>query len=79
MYEANIEITNEDFDIEMQRTSWFTSLLMNASGNYKKAIKPQKLYEPLDNRKGNDKPKGKKEQKAYMDKQREKLKKKFNI
>lgn len=76
MYQAHIEILNEDFDVEMQRTSWFTALLMNASGNYKKRIKPEKLYEPLEKRKKREK---KGYQKGYVQKQREALKKKFNI
>jgi hypothetical protein len=33
-------------DKEMERTAWFTSLLMSATGNYgKKGIEPKKLYE----------------------------------
>ncbi len=36
-----------DYDVEMQRTAWQTSLLMSASGNYgKKGIDPKKLYKP---------------------------------
>jgi hypothetical protein len=76
MYEVHIEIINEDYDIEMQRTSWFTALLMNASGNFKKRIKPEKLYEPLEKRK---KKKKKNFQKSYVENQRAELKKKFNI
>jgi hypothetical protein len=75
MYEASNEIFEEEFDLEMQRTSWFTSLLMNVSGNLKKRIKPDKLYQPLDKRK----PKSYKEQKSYVESEREKLKRKFNI
>jgi hypothetical protein len=41
-------------DIEMQRLSWQTSLLMSATGNYgKKGIEPKKLYKPLFDEKGN--------------------------
>jgi hypothetical protein len=76
MYFAYSEVLNEDFDINMQRTSWFTALLMNASGNFKKHIKPDKLYEPLEARK---KKENKAFQKSYVDEQREVLKKKFNI
>lgn len=75
MYEASSEITSEDFDIEMQRTSWFTSLLMNVSGNLKRRVKPDKLYTPLDKQK----PKSYEEQKAYVNDERERLKQKFNI
>jgi uncharacterized protein YqeY len=75
MYEAYIEVYNEEFDIEMQRTAWFTALLMNASGNFKKRIKPEKLYTPLEKRKKQSK----EYHKEYVEKQREELKKKFNI
>ncbi|PEL24319.1 hypothetical protein [Bacillus toyonensis] len=36
-----------EYDVEMQRTAWQTSLIMSASGNYgKKGIDPKKLYKP---------------------------------
>lgn len=76
MYEAHVEVLNEDFDREMQRTAWFTSLLMNASGNYKKQIKPEKLYVPLEKQKAAS---DKTVNKSYVEQQREELKKKFNI
>jgi hypothetical protein len=76
MYEANVDVVNEEFDTEMQRTSWFTALLMNASGNFKKRIKPEKLYTPLEKQ---NKQSNKQFQKDYVEKQREELKKKFNI
>jgi hypothetical protein len=75
MYEAYIEVFNEEYDIEMQRTAWFTALLMNASGNFKKRIKPEHLYTPLEKQKKRTK----EYQKEYVEKQREELKKKFNI
>lgn len=76
MYEAHIQQVNEDVDAEMQRTSWFTSLLMNASGNMKSRVTPEKLYEPIDK----DKPEASQENKQeYIDKQREELRRKFNI
>ncbi|MDF2010192.1 hypothetical protein [Priestia megaterium] len=75
MYEAYIEREEETFDLEMQRTSWFTSLLMNATGNYKKEIKPDKLYQPLEKQKTQTE----EYQKEYVEKQREALKEKFNI
>jgi hypothetical protein len=31
-------------ELEYERTAWFTSLLMNSSGNMKKNIKPSDLY-----------------------------------
>ena len=75
MYEADIDAVNEMFDTEMQRTSWFTALLMNASGNYKKQIKPDKLYVPI----AKQKTQTVEHQVGYVEKQREELKKKFNI
>lgn len=76
MYEAHIDYHNEQFDIEMQRTSWFTSLLMNASGNYKKNIKPDKLYTSVAEQK---KKADGSLNKRYVEQQREQLMKKFNI
>lgn len=76
MYFAHMELHNEEFDSEMQRTAWFTSLLMNASGNYKKTIKPEKLYVPLSKKKEKS---NTEYQKDYVQKQREELKRKFNI
>lgn len=75
MHEATVDSVNEEFDTEMQRTSWFTSLLMNASGNYKKPIKPEKLYVPNAKQKSQTVEK----QVDYVAKQREELRKKFNI
>jgi hypothetical protein len=76
MYEAHVDSVNEEFDTEMQRTSWFTSLLMNATGNFKKRIKPDKLYTPLEKQKtkGNEQ-----YHRDYVEQQRDELKKKFNI
>jgi len=44
MVEATLEVNDDNFDMEMVRTSWFTSLIMNSSGNYKRPITPEKLY-----------------------------------
>lgn len=77
MYEAYVETLNEEFDQEMQRTSWFTALLMNATGNFKKRIQPEKLYVPLEKRTA--KKEDKEFSKKYVESQREELKKKFNI
>lgn len=76
MHEARIEANNEEFDTEMQRTSWFTSLLMNSSGNYKKQIKPEKLYTPLSKQETEQNVVHKKE---YVDNQRDELARKFNL
>lgn len=75
MYEVNVELANEELDIEMQRTSWFTALLMNVSGNLKKNVKPEKLYTPLSKQNTNTE----EYQKEYVEEQRELLKRKFNI
>ncbi|MFA2595282.1 hypothetical protein [Bacillus cereus] len=46
MYNARIHYQNIEEDKEYQLTSWFTSLIMTASGNYKNGIKPDELYKP---------------------------------
>lgn len=76
LFEAHIEVTNEVMDREYQRTAWFTALLMNASGNMKKNIKPDKLYVPMEKQK---KAKAVDVQKQYVEDQRNELMKKFNI
>jgi hypothetical protein len=50
LMEAHIHEERRRDDIENQRTSWFTSHIMNASGNYKKRIEPSDLYKPLEDR-----------------------------
>lgn len=46
MVDAKLTMNAITDDKEMERTSWFTSLLMSASGNYgNKGIEPKKLYE----------------------------------
>lgn len=44
---AFIEEENRVNDIENQRVAWQTAYLMNASGNFKRRIKPEHLYKPL--------------------------------
>lgn len=44
---AFVEEEKRQDDMENQRVSWFTSHIMNASGNYKKRIQPTDLYKPL--------------------------------
>jgi hypothetical protein len=56
-------------DMEMQRLSWQTSLLMNATGNFKKKIKPTDLYKPLDSVDDEEKSTGKK--KRYTPEEKE--------
>lgn len=43
-----IKAENEAFDQKMQMLAWQTSLLMNSTGNYKRSIKPQDLYTPME-------------------------------
>lgn len=43
-----IKAENEEFDQKMQMLAWQTALLMNSTGNYKKSIKPQDLYTPME-------------------------------
>lgn len=46
MVNAKRKIEFVEDDREMERTAWFTSLLMSASGSYgKKGVDPKKLYE----------------------------------
>lgn len=42
---------DDDFDKQMIQLSWQTALLMNSTGNYKKKIKPEDLYTPLEEQK----------------------------
>lgn len=44
MVNARQAFTFVEDDREMERLAWQTSLLMNATGNYKKQIAPDKLY-----------------------------------
>lgn len=64
-------------DRTMQVTSWQTALLMTASGNYKRGVKPDKLYEPLEKRK--KKEAQKKSNKVSIAKQRNELKELFGL
>lgn len=76
MYEGYLLYMNDEFDTEMQRTAWFTSYLMNASGNYKKTIKPESLYESIEKQKDSqdiDKTK------EYIAEQQDELKKRFGL
>lgn len=61
----------------MQVTAWQTSLLMTASGNYKRGVKPDKLYEPLEKRK--KKETQKKSNRESIAKQRSELKELFGL
>lgn len=44
LLKAEIDKELHEYDLEMQRTAWQTSYLMNSTGNYKTPVKPDKLY-----------------------------------
>lgn len=44
MIQAQIRNDEETFDMNMQMLAWQTALLMNATGNFKRKIKPSNLY-----------------------------------
>ena len=44
MISAHMRVQEEEFDERMSLLAWQTSLLMTATGNYKKGIKPKDLY-----------------------------------
>ncbi|QGG47655.1 hypothetical protein FTV88_1555 [Heliorestis convoluta] len=43
MYQAYVEEEKRQWEMEYDRTAWFVSHIMNASGNYKRPITPDKL------------------------------------
>lgn len=45
---AFMRVEEESFDNNMIMLSWQTALLMNSTGNFKKKIKPDDLYTPLE-------------------------------
>jgi hypothetical protein len=47
LIKAEIDRETHETDLHMQKLAWQTAMLMNATGNYKNQIKPNKLYEPL--------------------------------
>lgn len=47
MLGAFIEEEKRQDDMQNQRVSWFTSHIMNSSGNYKRRIQPTDLYKPM--------------------------------
>lgn len=73
MYNAYKEMENVNFDKDMCKLAWQTALLMNATGRYKKVLKPTDLYRSIYEKESIDKPKKSKEE------LREELKNTFNI
>jgi hypothetical protein len=43
MYEAHMEIERINMEADYHRTAWAVSHMMNATGNYKQRISPEKL------------------------------------
>lgn len=41
---SNMRKEKEDFELNMEMLAWQTALLMNATGNFKRKIKPSDLY-----------------------------------
>ena len=74
MVEGKLSYERKMFDREMQRTAWQTSHIMNSSGNYKRAIKPEKLYKSPNSSKSR-----KLHTKESAEKERQKLKKIFRL
>lgn len=44
LLKAEIDKELHDYDVSMRKLAWQTSYLMNATGNYKNPVKPEKLY-----------------------------------
>ncbi|MCW6094546.1 hypothetical protein LAV60_15350 [Clostridium sporogenes] len=72
---SEIDKEVHQYDLEMQKISWQTACLMNATGNYKTPVKPEKLYIPLDKQKKKNKP----EKMEDVQAKREELLKTFGI
>jgi hypothetical protein len=71
---AEIDKEYKEFDTKMRQLSWQTALIMNASGNLKRPVKPDKLYNPKETDK-----KAKKENKRNIEMDRDELKKTFGL
>lgn len=52
---ARSKVEQATFEEKMQMLAWQTSLLMNATGNFKKKIKPSDLYSTEDSNANNEK------------------------
>jgi hypothetical protein len=74
LIKAEIDKEAHERDIDMRMLSWQTAYLMNATGHFKHPIKPERLYKPVESEKHS-----RKLNKGSVDKEREKLKKRFNL
>lgn len=54
MIAAHMRVQEEELDEKMSLLAWQTSLLMTATGNYKKGIKPKDLYVSMHERQVED-------------------------
>lgn len=46
MVNAHVEYQNNQFDLDMNKLAWQTSILLNGMGTLKKKVKPTDLYNP---------------------------------
>lgn len=74
LLKAEIDKEYKEFDTKMRQLSWQTALIMNSSGNMKRPVKPDKLYDPKDTNKTD-----KKVNKRNIEMDREELKKTFGL
>ncbi|MPM81675.1 hypothetical protein SDC9_128732 [bioreactor metagenome] len=75
LIEAQINKEIHEYDLDMQKIAWQTAYLMNSTGNYKRPVKPDKLYTPIA-KQGEQK---KNNKKIDVKSQREELMKKFGL
>lgn len=75
---AEIDREVHEYDMEMRRLAWQTAYLMNSTGNYKSAVKPEKLYTPLDKIKEQQQ-QSVQQKKNDVQAQKEELKKTFGL
>lgn len=77
LLKAEIDRELHQYDIDMKKLAWQTAYLMNATGNYKKPVKPEKLYQSiLEQPKDTEE---KEEKKKSIEAEREYLKKAFGL
>lgn len=74
LLKAEIDRETHERDVDLQLLAWQTAYLMNATGNFKRPIKPEKLYKSIDKSS-----KKHKQNKDSVKEEKEKLKKRFNL
>lgn len=50
LLKAEMDREVHEYDLGMLKLSWQTALLMNATGNYKREVKPESLYTSFEDR-----------------------------